>query len=390
MAILVNPLHGRQLRTWLFLAIALIFNDSRTIAQTPQEDAARYLEQLWRTSGVPSITVAVARQQQIVFSGAVGYADLDNLVPATASTVYNIGSISKVMATVAVMQLIGEGRVHLDDPIQQYVPDFPEKGAPITLWHLLTHTSGIRHYRPFDFPHGLEDDNVATYATLGEAISLFKDDSLLFRPGAFYSYTSYGVNLLQGVVETASGLGFEDYMQTRVWGPAGMSSSSFDLPERIVRHRARGYKLVDGQVRNYYPNENVTYKFAGGGMLSTAEDLVRFGNALLGDVLLRKELTDSMFTPQFSGILHFDEGGGAPQPLRWRQALMWRIRDDEKGRPYVHHSGTVKGFNACLILYREEGLVVAVIENGSGAATGLKEARTFADFFHEPAAKPGR
>ena len=374
--------------TLALCALTLFAIVSTTIAQTPQADAARYLDQLWRTSGVPSITVAVARQQQLVFSGAVGHADLDNMVPATASTVYNIGSISKVIAAVAVMQLIERGQVRLDDRIQKYVRGFPEKGGAITIWHLMTHTSGIRHYRSFDFPYGLQGDNVGTYTTLDEAIGLFKDDSLLFKPGAYYSYSSYAVNLLQGVVETASGLRFEDYMRRHVWGPAGMLSTSFDLPERIVPHRARGYKLIDGHALNYYPNENVTYKFAGGGMLSTAEDLVRFGSALLGDVLLGQEFVDSMFTPQLSSMLRFDADSGAPSPLRWRQALMWRIRDDENGRTYIHHCGTIKGFNACLILYREEGLIAAVVENGGGAATGLREARIFADFFRERTRKP--
>jgi CubicO group peptidase (beta-lactamase class C family) len=335
---------------------------------------------LWRETGVPSIAVAVARDQKLLFSDGIGYADLESLSRAGPTTVYNIGSISKVMAAVAVLQLVERGEVSLDDPIQKYLPAFPDKGTPITLRHLMTHTSGIRHYRPDDFPGEPWADNVATYDSIEAAVEIFEDDPLLFAPGEYYRYSSYAVNLLQGVVEAASGLGFEVYMRRRVWAPAGMLSSSFDLPERIVTGRARGYEIVDGEVVNYYPNENVTYKFAGGGMLSTVEDLVRFGVAITNHRLLGEEISTEMLEPQLDDIQVF-EGEDPPSDLRWEQALMWRIRRDEADRPYLHHCGQVKGFNACLIIYRDEDLIVAIIDNGSGGAADLRGARGFAEIF---------
>jgi len=138
-------------------------------------------------------------------------------------------------------------------------------------------------------------------------------------------------------------------MRRRVWAPAGLLNSSFDLPERIVAGRARGYEIVDGEVVNYYPNENVTYKFAGGGMLSTVEDLVRFGVAITSHRLLGEEISTQMLEPQLDDIQAF-EGEDPPSDLRWEQGLMWRIRRDEADRPYIHHCGQVKGFNACLII----------------------------------------
>ena len=137
---------------------------------------------------------------------------------------------------------------------------------------------------------------------------------------------------------------------------------------------------------NDYPNENVTYKFAGGGMLSTPEDLVRFGAALTGGRLLTPETVNLTFTPQLDDVHQF-EGDDPPTALRWKQALMWRIRDDEQGRPYVNHCGTIKGFNACLILYVDEDLIVSVVENGGGAGVALREARRFADIFRAASAR---
>lgn len=343
--------------------------------------AASYLEDLWHLTGTPGISVAVFSSGRLVFSEGIGYADLEHLAPATAQTVYNVGSVSKVITAVAVLQLVEQGKVSLDDPIQTYVSTFPEKSAPVTVWHLLTHTSGIRHYRDTDFPDESEHDmNWRTYESLKEALEIFQDDPLLFTPGEYYGYSSYATNLLQGVVETASGLGFEEYLRRYVWEPAGMLQTSLDVPDRIVPHRARGYLVGDGPVRKH-PRENVTYKFAGGGMLSTAEDLARMGQALLEGHLLKPESVRKMWTPQLDEVVRFREG----EPLReeeFQQTLMWRIRRGEAGRNYVNHCGSVKGFNACIAIYVDEELVVATADNAD--SLGLAPARVFAEIFRRP------
>ena len=192
---------------------------------------------------------------------------MENQVPASAASVFDIGSVSKVLTAVAVMQLVEQGKVRLDDPIQKYVPSFPDKGAPITIRHLMTHTSGIRHYRKTDFPGTPDNENLRTYASFEEAITIFKNDPLLFQPGKYFSYSSYGVNLLQGVVEKAGGLPFEEYMHRSVWGPAGMTSTRFDVPARIVPHRARSYVTEKDRPVSNVPYGDLTYKFASGGMM---------------------------------------------------------------------------------------------------------------------------
>lgn len=347
--------------------------------QSARARAASYLEELWHASGTPGISAAVFRDGKLVFSEAVGYADLEHLVPATPVTVYNIGSVSKAITAVAVMQLVEAGNVALNDPIRDYVPTFPEKRWPVTVRQILTHTSGIRHYGESDFPDESDFDmNWKPYGSLPEAITIFADDPLLFEPGTFYRYTSYGANLLQGVVETASGMGFEDYLGRYVWRPAGMLRTALDVTERLVPNRARGYLVEGTEVRNH-PWEDVSYKWAGGGMISTAEDLGRLGAALLDGRLLEPDTVELMLTPQLDeGVLYY-RGNDPPEPLRWQQALMWRIRQDEAGRDYVNHCGSVKGFNACLIVYVDEKLVAATADNAD--SLGLRPARALADFF---------
>ncbi|MFP5288343.1 MAG: serine hydrolase domain-containing protein, partial [Thermoanaerobaculia bacterium] len=307
--------------------------------------------------------------------------DLDNMVPAGGSTVYNIGSVSKTLTAVAVLQLVEQGKVRLDDPIRKYVPSFPDKGSTITLRHILTHTSGIRHYRSTDFPDSPDNENRKTVASLEEAIRIFKDDPLLFKPGERHLYSSYAVNLLQGVIESASGLAFEEYMRKFVWSPAGMLHSAFDVPDRIVPHRARGYQKVDGRMQNY-PYGDLTYKFASGGMIASAEDLARFGIALNRGALLERETLELMYKPVDPVPRHRENG--PPEPMDFSQALMWRVLEDDAGRTFVHHCGTVKGFNACLVNYPDRDLVVAVLGNGYPMTPARREAVAIAKFFLSP------
>lgn len=366
----------------LILSVLLLLAPAAGLAEgpTPEARTMAYLQEIWRAIGTPGISVAVAQQGRLVFSKGVGFADLDNMVPADGSTVYNIGSVSKALTAVAVLQLVEQGKVRLDDPIRKYVPSFPDKGPVITLRHILTHTSGIRHYRPDDFPGSVDNENMKPIASLEEAIRIFKDDPLLFQPGERYFYSSYAINLLQGVIETASGLAFEDYMRKFVWDPIGMFHSAFDVPDRIVPHRARGYHLVDGRMRNY-PYGDLTYKFASGGMISSAEDLARFGMALNRGALLKPETLELMYKPIEPVPRHREDG--PPETLDFSQALTWRVLKDDAGRTFVNHCGTVKGYNACLVIYREQDLVVAILGNGY-PTPARREAVAIAQLFLSP------
>jgi CubicO group peptidase (beta-lactamase class C family) len=362
----------------LFAAAALGSACSAFAWATPPPEAlaAARLQTLWRSFGTPGLSAAVAVRGRIAFSAGAGLADLDNDVPATASTVYNIGSISKIHAAIAVMQLVEQGRVSLDDSVRRHVPAFPDKGTPVTLRQVMTHSSGIRHYRDGEFQPF--DDNVRPFASFGDALALFKDDPLLFRPGAFYSYSSFAVNLLQGVVESASGVGFEEYLRTHVWGPAGLTDTQFDVPERVVRRRARSYVVADGRVRNA-PYADVTYKFAGGGMLSTVEDLVRLASAFNRDRLLKRETRTDMLAAQLDPVLVF-QADGPPRRETFVQALMWRRISDEAGRVFYYHCGTVKSFTGCLVNDVEHDVAAALMSNALDAPR-WEETLAFARLF---------
>jgi serine beta-lactamase-like protein LACTB, mitochondrial len=307
-----------------------------------------------KQSGAPGMSVAVVLDDRIAWASGFGMADLENEVPARANTVYRIASISKPIAATAVMQLVERGRVNIDDPIQKYVPAFPLKGEQtVTVRHLMTHTSGIRHYRDGEM------ESRDTYQTVTDALRIFKDDPLLFTPGTKYSYSTYAYNLLAGVVEQASGLSFEEYLKAHVWRPAGMNETYFDHVDAIIPRRAEQYLRAGSRWRNA-PYADLSNKWAGGGILSTAEDLARFHIALDAGKLLKPATLDAMYTPyRLADGKESDYGLG------------WNISKDESGRTWVAHSGGATGGTTYLLRSRDRKVAVAILCNVQNA-TGLR------------------
>ena len=366
-------------------AILLLLAPALVLAQTSADDRTsaivRYLEQVRNETGAPGITAAVGSNREMVFSDGVGYAELDNRTLADGGTVWNVGSVSKVLAGVAVMQLVERGKVSLDDRIQEYVPSYPEKREPITLKHILTHTSGIRHYRDGEFgPHGLYE--ARHFEDIGEAIEHFRDDPLMFEPGALYLYSSHAFNLLQGVVETASGLRFEEYMRRFVWEPAGMLSSSFDVPSRIVYKRGRGYVRNERGLLVNARYVDPSYKYAGGGMLSTVEDLVRFGQALNDGTLMKPATLATMYAVHVDPVMQLNRNGETVK-RDFKMALGFQLDQDAEGRWYINKTGTVKGTRSVVLNYPEYDLVVAVQANAL-PFDSRKHAQAIAQMFLPP------
>ena len=334
---------------------------SVAFAQPSSEMIHDYMQKVLHEFGAPGLSVAVGLNGHMVFSGGVGYAELDNRTPATARTVHNIASVSKTHAAVAIMQLVEQGKVNLDAEIQEYVPYFPKKRWPVTVRQIMTHTSGIRHYRRNDFGPQRWMEKVH-YDSLEAGIKFFKDDTLLYQPGTTWLYSSYAINLLQGIVEDVTGIGFEAYLRKYVWEPAGMLSTQFDKPDRIIHNRGRGYVRNRRGLLVNIEYSDVSYKYAGGGILSTAEDLVRFGMALNDGTLLKPATMRAMVGVQVDPVMRYQESGEYTAQDH-RQALVWFIRTDAQGRTFPSHTGTVKGCRTYLCIYPDVDLVVALTTN---------------------------
>ncbi len=302
----------------------------------------------------PGAQIAVSRGGRTVWSRNFGCADLELDVPVGSDTRFRIGSVSKPLTAAAVGLLVEEGKLDLDAPVQKYVPDFPKKAWPVTTRQLAGHLAGIRHYERGEFE--IRDH----YATVRAGLVIFEKDALLFEPGTKFSYSSYGWNLVSAVIEGASGEPFLAYMTKRVFAPAGMTHTSADEVVPIIPGRSRFYTRDEttGAVINAGYVDN-SYKWAGGGFLSTAEDLVAFANALLEGRLLRPETLGLLWTSmKTSDGKDTDYGIG------------WTVDRDAKGRRRVRHSGGAMGGTANLVIYPEELLVVALLVNSDESFTG--------------------
>jgi serine beta-lactamase-like protein LACTB, mitochondrial len=310
-------------------------------------------------TGAPGMSVAVAVNDELLWTDGFGIADVEHDTPVRAQTVFRIASISKPITATAVMQLVERGRVSLDDPIQKYVRAFPRKGEQtITLRHLLSHTSGIRHYKDGEFDHRV------SYDSIDEAMAIFKDDPLLFSPGTKYSYSTYGFNLLGGVVEHASGIAFEAYLREHIWKPAGMSATRLEHPQEIVEERVHQYVRAGGAIGRLMnaPLSDLSIKWAGGGIISTAADLVRFHIALDRGTLLKSATLDQMYTP---GKLA--DGSPITYGLGW-MVLSKPLAADAPPTTWIAHSGGATGGTTYLLRNPRAKLAVAILTNVQSAA----------------------
>ncbi len=318
-------------------------------------------------SGTPGMSVAVGIDGRVVWSEGFGYADVEHRVPVWEETKFRIGSVSKPVTAAAIGLLVEQGKLDLDAPVQRYVPSFPEKRWPITARLVAGHIAGVRHYR------GDENYSSRRYATVLDGLEIFQDDTLLFEPGTRYSYSSYGWNLLSAVVEGASGEGFLPYMQKNVFDVLGMVHTVAEHTDSIIPHRTGYYeRRRDGGVVNA-PFVDNSYKWAGGGFISTPEDLVRFGFAHLRDDFLKPETITELWTPQT-----LNDGRSTGYGIGWRTVV-------EDGR-FIRawHTGSSVGGNTSFTVYPEENAVIAIVGNMSGAPTRGALPILIMDAFLEP------
>ncbi|MEM7369486.1 MAG: serine hydrolase domain-containing protein [Bacteroidota bacterium] len=283
-----------------------------------------------------------------MWSHGVGLQDRKNKIPASAEMIHRIASISKSMTAVAVLQLVEQGKVDLDAPIQTYVPEFPPKAeGEITVRQILTHTSGIRHYKGM-----LDMISFKQYPNLLSAMKKFQKRDLVGKPGEVYHYTTYGYVVLGVLIEQLSGLSYSDYMTQYIWKPSGMQHTSVETKESFSDPNKSGlYRITDKGTFKKDPRTNLSVKIPGGGIQSTAADLLLFGKAIIEHRLLKPESMKQMLVDP--GIRE----GGNPYGMGW-----FLYQNDENGL-IIGHSGSQAGTCSQLLIVPEKGVVASVISN---------------------------
>jgi serine beta-lactamase-like protein LACTB len=331
-----------------------------------------------KEQNLPGLSVAVGfthsgQAGDIVWAEGFGWADLDDKVPVTPNLRFRVGHASNALTSAAVGVLRERGRLHLDDEIQKYVPEFPKKQWPITVRQLMSNVAGIIHYsgEEADVPSGHCERAV-------EGVASFAGKPLLFEPGTEYRYSTYGHVLVSAAIEAAANEPFFSFMQTGVFAPLGMKDTLPDSATTKIPNRATFYfpRFSGDNAFGHEIARPVDYScFAGAGaFLSTPSDLVRFGTGLLGGPLLQTSTVRLLQTPQV-----LTSGKETAYGLGWMLETV-----DLGGEPTQaagHASRSLLGASTSFFTFPDRGLVVAVTSNTSYADTrsiAVQMARIFA------------
>lgn len=338
----------------------------------------------------PAVSIAVARGDQVLWSTALGLANIELGVPASPAHLFRLGSISKILTSTAAVRLVSRGLLDLDVPIAYWMPDLPAHHRRTTLRQLFTHTGGVRHYIPRDGDRHAPGGPIfrRNFRTREDVLAVFIDDPLVAEQGTGVHYSTFGFTLASLVMEAAVMQDFTSLMKAEVGGHFGLANLTWDDPMAVIPGRATGYssaaeyqflrdagatlpELADGWGNAMVMDPG--YSWAGAGFMMTAADTARFGAALPASPFSKVSDREraSLFTP-------IVESGENRPPL----GLAWRIDEDDRGRRRWHHCGATPGGRAGLAVYPDSGLSIAIASNTMiSPADPLAGAAELADIF---------
>ena len=368
-----------------FASTMAVHPDPAAVPSTPGVHAERYsgaIEESRRLAhallledNLPGLSVAVARDGEIVWTQGFGWADLEGRMPVTPRTQFRLGSVSKTLTAAALVLLHERGRIDLDAPVQIYVPAYPQKPWTVTTRQLMGDIAGVHRIR------GDNNDNPPSgeCASLDEALATFADEPLLFQPGTRYRFSTYGWILLSAVVESAAGEPLPKFMTREILEPLGMESTV--LEDRVE---------VPDPTSSYIPRANMRTKLGvrkgarlhnsclsgAGAFFSTPSDLVRFGSAMLKPGLLKADTIALLQSP-----LRLESGASTNFALGWKVEHVTLA-----GAParMVAHRATPNGSTVALLTFPDHGVVVAAASNISPAEGLDPTGRKIAEAFTKP------
>lgn len=302
-------------------------------------------------ANAPGAAVLVMIDGKPVLRKGYGVADIEKRTPITPETIFRIGSITKQFTAVAVLQLVQAGKLSLDDPIGKWVPDFDTQGKPITIEHLLSHTSGIPSYTAGPaYIAGMARD-----VTPAQILGMVADQPMEFEPGERFKYSNTNYVLLGMAIERASGLSYADYLHRHICKPLGLSNTRYGRNDEPTDRHARGYN--PGDAEGWVPALplSMTQPYAAGAIESTVDDLARWTAALADGKAVDRALLERAWTPFKT----------SSQPSRY--GFGWAIRiDDAHDERWIGHGGGINGFKTDAVWIPEKKVYVAVLRNTPG------------------------
>lgn len=327
--------------------VALLVSLAAALPPSPaaQVDA---LFAAWDKPKSPGIAVAVVRDGAVVYARNFGAANLELNVPVGPRTAFNIGSVSKQFTAFAVLLLAKDGKLSLDDPVKKHVPEFPDFGKPLTLRHLLHHTSGLREDWALLAMSGTRSEDVIRMPDILRLVSRQKD--LNFAPGAEYLYCNTGYDLLAEVVKRVSGQSLRRFARERIFAPAGMKASEFcDDYRMLVPNKATSYRTKFGGGFDHFLF--ATERAGPSNLFTTADDLTRW-------VLYCEKLSTD--DPELAAAMTRKGKLNDGKDITYAAGLMVTAY---RGTPHVHHGGATAGYRAALHHYPEHRFAVVIASN---------------------------
>ncbi len=321
---------------------------------------------------IPGLSIAVIRDGKIIKAAGYGFSNLELQVPATKDTVYEIGSISKQFASEAVMLLVEDGKLNLDDPIRKYLPaNAPETWQKITIRHLLNHTSGLKDWTE------IKGFSYRREYSAEEFVGLLNGFSLQFQPNENWAYSNTNLPLIGIIVERASGRSFEDFVSERILKPLNFASIRFKHQEDVVANRATGYVLRNDVWKHGEPFRPKIIA-ASGGILANAVDLARWWEAVLTGQVVKQTSLEQMLMPAKLNDDRTVSHGFA------------FFTDSFNGHKMIHHHGsTVGGFGSVVRYFPAEKITIAIIGNLEDGGFGPEYISKRAANFYIPGAFAG-
>lgn len=321
--------------------IALVF-----AAWSPAQDTARmeHVIQSYVAKKAFMGSVLVARGNDVLFNKGYGSANLEWDIADSPSTKYRLGSITKQFTAASILLLEERGKLKVGDPVKKYMPDAPAAWDQITIFNLLTHTSGIPNFTNFPEYRKLEPFPI----TPEQTVAVFRDKPLDFQPGEKWNYSNSGYLLLGYLIEKVSGESYEKFLRENIFTPLGMKDSGYDSNSAVILHRAAGYApSAAGPVNAGFIHMSVPH--AAGGLYSTTGDLLRWEQGLFGGKVLSSASLEKMTTP-FKNDYAFGLGV-----------------NNRNGRKVISHNGGIEGFNTYLGYYPDDHVTVVVLANLNGS-----------------------
>jgi CubicO group peptidase (beta-lactamase class C family) len=293
---------------------------------------------------IPGAAVGIMQHGQLVRAAGYGYANIEHQVPVHPDTIFQSGSIGKQFTAAAVMLLVEDGKVKLDESIRTYLPKAPKRWAPITIRRLLTHTSGMAGDPGFDLRRDYSDD---------ELLEILYKLKLDFAPGARWSYSNSAYVLLGLMIRKVSGETYGDVLAKRVFGPLHMSTARVISDRDIVPNRAAGYEVTDTAILNQdwvAPTGNST---ADGALYLTVLDYAKWEAGMHAGKVLKPDSWAQVYTP-----VRLNSGKSFPYGLGW-------MLETVAGQPVYQHGGSWQGFQTFFIRYTGDAIAVVVLTNSS-------------------------